>query len=162
MGDINLLGMIRKIKSSLSDFVGKNDKATKSKFGVVKVGDNISVSSGTISVPVATADAYGVVKAGASGITVDELWTGNVTNEYLDITNALAHPITDYKFLAISFNSGSNVMPGQLLYVPNMSTSTNNSNYLYYGSANCNIRLGEGSVSIQGSAQNGLKLIGIK
>ena len=74
MGDINLLGMIRKIKNSLSGFVSTSDKATKSKFGIVKVGDNLSVSSGTISVPVATAETYGVVKdTGGGGVTLTKI-----------------------------------------------------------------------------------------
>ena len=154
MGVINLGLLVDKIKRKLesSGFIKNTDYASASAAGVVKVGDGLNISdSGVLS---ATQQA--------AGLTVDVLWTGNVTNEYLDITSALAHPITDYKFLAISFNSGSNVVPGQLLYVPNMSTSTNNSNYLYYGTNNCNIRLGDGTVSIQGSTQNGLKLLGIK
>ena len=155
MGVINLGLLVDKIKRKLesSGFIKNTDYASASAAGVIKVGSGLNISgTGVLS---ATAQA--------AGLTVDVLWTGNVTNEYLDITSALAHPITDYKFLAISFNSGSNVQPGQLLYVDNMSTATNNSNYLYYGSANCNLRLGDGTVSIQGgSTQNGLKLLGIK
>lgn len=162
MGDINLLGMIRKIKNSLSGFVSTSDKASKSAFGIVKVGDNISVSSGKISVPVATEDTYGVVKAGGSGFTVDEIWTGNVTSDYKNITSELVHPITEYKFLVVSRSDGYNVQPGQLLYVPNMASGTNNSNYLYYGSNNINIRLGDGSVSIGGTVVTNIKLLGIK
>ena len=154
MGVINLGLLVDKIKRKLENagFIKNTDYASASKAGVVKVGTGLNISdSGVLSATLQ-----------AAGLTVDVLWTGNVTNEYLDITSALAHPITDYKFLAISYNSGSNVQPGQLLYVPNMSTNTNNSNYLFYGSSNCNIRLGEGTVSIQGSTQNGLKLLGIK
>lgn len=154
MGVINLGLLVDKIKRKLEDsgFIKNTDYASASAAGVVKVGSGLNISeSGVLS---ATAQA--------AGLTVDVLWTGNVSNDYLDITSALSHPITDYKFLAISFNSGSNVMPGQLLYVDNMSTATNNSNYLYYGTNNCNIRLGDGTVSIQGSTQNGLKLLGIK
>ena len=159
-----------------STLVKKTDYATASKAGVVKIGNNIDVSSGKISVPTASDEVAGVVKiganlsvdengalnAGAGGITVDELWSGNITNEYLDITSALAHPITDYKFLCVSLNTGSNVFPSQFLYVPNMSTATNNSNYIYFGTNNCNLRLGDGTVSIQGSGYNGIKLLGIK
>ena len=159
-----------------SAVVKKTDYATASKAGVVKIGNNIDVSSGKISVPAANGEVAGVVKVGANltvdengalnasagGITVDELWSGNITNEYLDITNALAHPITDYKFLCVSLNTGSNVWPSQVLYVPNMSTATNNSNYIHFGTNNCNLRLGDGTVSIQGSGYNGIKLLGIK
>ena len=155
MGVINLGLLVEKIKRKLEDsgFIKNTDYATASAAGVVKIGDNIDVDDGVISVTFPTV---------TGGITVDELWTGNVTNEYLDITSALTHPITDYKFLAISQSGGTNVLSGQLLYVPNMSRNTNNSNYMYYGTANCNIRLGEGTVSIQGATQNGLKLLGIK
>ena len=160
-----------------SAVVKKTDYATASKAGVVKVGNNIDVSSGKISVPAASGEVAGVVKVGANltvdengalnasagGITVDELWTGNISTDYLDITNALAHPITDYKFLCVSLNTGSNVLPSQFLYVPNMSTATYNSNYINFGTNNCNLRLGDGTVSIQGAAgYNGIKLLGIK
>ena len=159
-----------------STLVTKTDYATASKAGVVKVGNNISVASGKISVPAASDEVAGVVKVGANltvdengalnasagGITVHELWSGNITNDYLDITNALAHPITDYKFLCVSLNTGTNVWPSQFLYVPNMSTATNNSNYIFFGTNNCNLRLGDGTVSIQGTGFNGIKLLGIK
>ena len=107
MGDINLLGMIRKIKNSLSGYVSTSDKATKSKFGIVKVGDNLSVSSGTISVPVATEETYGVVKAGGSGVTIDELWNGTTTTTFTSIASSLTHPLNDYK--AILVCEGTNV-----------------------------------------------------
>lgn len=155
--------------------VSKTDYATASKAGVVKIGSNINVSSGKISVPAASDETAGVVKIGANlsidesgalnasgGITVDELWTGNVTSDYKNITSELAHPITDYKFLVVSRSDGYNVQPGQLLYVPNMASDTNNSNYLYYGSNNINIRLGEGTVSIGGTVTTNIKLLGIK
>lgn len=161
-----------------SAVVKKTDYATASKAGVVKVGNNIDVSSGKISVPAASDETAGVVKvganlsvdedgflnasAGSSGITVDELWSGNVSNDYVNITASLAHPLTDYKFLVVSRNDGYNVQPGQLLYVPNMASGTNNSNYLYFGSNNINIRLGDGTVSIGGSVTTNIKLLGIK
>ena len=44
--------------------------ATASTKGVVKIGDNINVSSGTISVPVATTSTLGVVSVG-TGLSVD-------------------------------------------------------------------------------------------
>lgn len=107
MGDINLLGMIRKIKSSLSGFVSTSDKATKSKFGIVKVGDNISVSSGTISVPVATEETYGVVKAGGSGgLSFDTLYTEPETSppgQNAEIT--LTASSEGYKLLVVIIRS---------------------------------------------------------
>lgn len=126
MGDINLLGMIRKIKSSLSGFVGKNDKATKTKFGVVKVGDNISVSSGTISVPVATSDTYGVVKGGA-GLTIESIFTGSVTKGSAT-ANTFTAPYTDYKILVFTTVSGVNTECGNPMIVASFSNETNNAN----------------------------------
>lgn len=99
---------------------------------------------------------------GGEGITVDVLWSGKTTSDYKNITEELAHPITDYKFLLVNFTSGVNVNPGQLLYVPSMSTGVNNSNFLYFGSNNVNIRLGDGTVSIGGQNFNGIALLGIK
>ena len=62
------------------------EKASKSKFGVVKIGDGINVSSGVISVP-------------AGGVTCDELWTGTTSTTATDITESLTHPLSDYKLL---------------------------------------------------------------
>lgn len=100
MGDINLLGMIRKIKNSLSGYVSTSDKASKSKFGIVKVGDNLSVSSGTISVPVATEETYGVVKAGGSSSGIDEIYTGDGSGT-LNFTFPSGKDINSYKYLVL-------------------------------------------------------------
>lgn len=54
-----------------SDLVSKTDYATASKAGVVKVGTNINVASGKISVPAASDETAGVVKVG-TGLSVDE------------------------------------------------------------------------------------------
>ena len=51
---------------SVSDGVISVPAATSSALGVVKVGSNISVNSGTISVPAATTSALGVVKVGSN------------------------------------------------------------------------------------------------
>lgn len=133
MGDINLLGMIRKIKNSLSGFVSTSDKATKSKFGIVKVGDNLSVSSGTISVPVATEETYGVVKAGSGGITVDLLFSGNLVNGASTV-HELAHPYTDYKALILCYGSGVNMNSGDILVCDAIQTGNLNSNNVNCGS----------------------------
>lgn len=97
MGDINLLGMIRKIKNSLSGFVSTSDKATKSKFGIVKIGEGINVASGVISV------------AGGGGFTADTLWTegGTPTALAKNVTLTLAHNYSDYKILSITLRRGS-------------------------------------------------------
>lgn len=54
-----------------SALVTKTDYATASKAGVVKVGNNINVASGKISVPAASDETAGVVKVG-TGLSVDE------------------------------------------------------------------------------------------
>lgn len=164
MGDINLLDAIRKLKNSIVNYVGKGDKASKSAFGVVKIGDNISVSSGKISVPEATEETFGVVKKGSGGCVVDVLWSGNLTSDFVDITASLSHPLTDYKFLTCSRVNGPNVEPCNLLHVADMSDGTNNQNTMYMGTNTpATIRLGEGTVSIKSTSTiTGVKLIGIK
>ena len=94
MGDINLLGMIRKIKNSISGFVSTSDKATKSKFGIVKIGDGINVSSGTISVP-----------QNSGGMEL--LYTQPEAPEAVSTEITLAHAVSDYKFLLIVENGTS-------------------------------------------------------
>ena len=111
MGDINLLGMIRNIKNSISGFISTSDKATKSKFGIVKVGDNISVSSGTISVPIATEDTYGVVKAGGSGgLGADILYTQPETPVAVTSGITLSELLTDYDLIYIIMDSDDNTV----------------------------------------------------
>ena len=163
MGDINLLDRINRLTKKVAGAVFPTDKASKSAFGIVKVGDNINVSSGKISVPVATEETYGVVKAGSGGCVVDELWSGNLTSDFVDITSSLTHPLSDYKFLTGSRVSGVNVEPGNLLYVADMSNGTNNTNAITVGSTPVVIRLGDGTVTIKStSSVSGIKLIGIK
>ena len=94
MGVINLGNIVSKLKNSLSGtFVKNTDKATKSAFGIVKIGDNINVSSGKISVPVATAESYGVVKTGDMGSGIQQIYfndvsgtSGNVSFTWPDLT----------------------------------------------------------------------------
>lgn len=55
-----------------STLVKKTDKASASKLGLVKIGDNVNISSaGAISVPVGSDETAGVYKVG-SGLSVDE------------------------------------------------------------------------------------------
>lgn len=94
--------------------VTKTDYATASKAGVVKIGNNISVSSGKISVPAASDETAGVVKIGANlsidesgalnadagGITLDALWSGTTSASYTDISATLsAETLKSYKLL---------------------------------------------------------------
>ena len=47
-------------------YVKKTDKATTSDYGIVKIGTNIGVTDGTISVATATGSTLGVAKAGTN------------------------------------------------------------------------------------------------
>lgn len=156
MGVINLGTLVEKIRKKLSGtFIKTTDYATATAAGIVKVGSNIDVTSdGTISV---TFPASG-------GMTVDAIWSGSLTNEFVDITASLTHPVSDYKFLAINRINGVNVSASEMLYVPLMSTGASNQNVINYdNNSPVTIRLGDGTVSIKGSATTpGITLIGIK
>ena len=154
MGVINLGLLVDKIKRKLegAGFIKSTDYASASAAGVVKVGEGLNITdAGVLS-----------ASGGSAGLTVDTIWIGQVTSDYKNITEALTHPITDYKFLLINYKSGVNVTPGQLLYVANMADAALSSNYLYFGGNNVNIRLNEGTVSIGGGAYNEVSLLGIK
>ena len=94
--------------------VKKTDYATASKAGVVKIGNNIDVSSGKISVPAASDETAGVVKigenlsvdengflnaAGGGGITPVALYEGNGSN--LAYTFPEGKTIGDYNFIVV-------------------------------------------------------------
>ena len=70
------------------------EKATKSKYGVVKIGDGINVSNGTISVPA------------AAPFTVDLLYSGTnqTTTEY---TFPTGKTLSSYNFLVIAIDDPS-------------------------------------------------------
>ena len=77
MGVINLGLLVEKIKRKLEDsgFIKNTDYATASAAGVVKIGDNIDVTeAGVIS----------VTFPASSGFTVDVLWSGNLTSDFVD------------------------------------------------------------------------------
>lgn len=99
----------------VSGFVKNTDKATASALGLVKIGDNINVSSaGKISVPVGSSDTFGVLKAG-NGVTVTDgvisvtgggsaltlLYTAPDTPEESGTEITLSDTISNYKFLII-------------------------------------------------------------
>lgn len=50
MGDINLLARIESLANKFKKAITTSDKASKSKFGIVKIGNGIDVASGVISV----------------------------------------------------------------------------------------------------------------
>lgn len=49
----------------MTAYVKKTDYATGSQYGLVRIGSNISVSNGVISLPYASASSYGVMRAGS-------------------------------------------------------------------------------------------------
>lgn len=116
MGDINLLDRINRLTKKVAGAVFPSDKATKSKFGIVKVGDNINVASGVISVPVATEETAGVVSLGSvGGFKIEQIWQGTTSTTLTSILSELAHPISDYKAIlcyAVS-KSGDVVIGGE-------------------------------------------------
>ena len=160
--------------------VSKTDYATASKAGVVKIGNNINVSNGKISVPAASDETAGVVKIGANlsvdesgalnasgGITVEELWSGNLTDNLLNITSALAHPLTDYKAIFINVIPSTTSCSGTgIIFVSTMPTATNNYSTVYYGiqnTAHIDIRLDNDTVYIKaGASVQGVHIFGMK
>ena len=93
MGVINLGLLVDKIKRKLesSGFIKNTDYATASAAGVVKIGNNIDVDDGVIS----------VTFPASAGFTMDKIFDGSVTQgseTQYDLTAAY----TGYKFLPIS------------------------------------------------------------
>lgn len=104
--------------------VKKTDYATASKAGVVKIGNNIVVSSGKISVPAASDETSGVVKVG-NGLEVDEngflnasgggggtevIYSGDGSTVTFTLPDG--RNLTDYKLLAIIGKAGSSYCAG--------------------------------------------------
>lgn len=88
MGVINLGVLVEALKKKLAGtFVKTTDYASKTKYGIVKIGDGITVSSGKISV------------AATGGMTEDLLYTGTVALSSNYIEAMLAHNWDDYKML---------------------------------------------------------------
>lgn len=115
--------------------VKKTDKASASKLGLVKIGDNVNISSGgEISVPVGSAETAGVYKvgenlsvdengalsasAGSAGLTADVLYDGNLTSANSSTPIVLAHPVTDYKFILFIQHDSGNSTGSTIFYVP--------------------------------------------
>ena len=122
------------------------EKATKSKFGVVKIGDGINVSSGVISVP-------------AGGVTCDELWTGNTSNSFADITESLAHSVSDYKLL-LCFEKGTTQSTAGRI-IPYLG----NTLYVFSLTKTVDLNVTETAVTIRNEGSggfNGVTLVGIK
>jgi hypothetical protein len=99
MGVINLGNLVSKLKNSLSGtFVKKTDKASKTKFGLVKIGNGIDVASGVISV-----SASGGMELLIPG---DYTESGVTGSQYL--RTATGKDLTQYKILLITMSGSTN------------------------------------------------------
>lgn len=118
------------------------EKATKSKFGVVKIGDGINVSSGVISVP-------------AGGVTCDELWKGTTSTTFADITANLAHPLSDYKLLLCAVVDTNQADAGLILpYLGNIL-------YKFTLTKTVNLNVTENAVTIRNEGSGGFSGVAI-
>lgn len=161
MGDINLLDRINRLSKKIGGAIFPSDKASKSAFGIVKIGDNINVSSGKISVPEATADSFGVVKLVASGVTCDKLFDDNI-GQGSTTEKELSSAYTNYSFLVFVKTSGVNVEYGYPMIVDAISTGANNMNASGVGSIRFNSEDATKFYMPQGSGTIALKVYGIK
>lgn len=119
MGVINLGLLVDKIKRKLesSGFIKNTDYATASAAGVVKIGDNIDVDDGVIS----------VTFPAAGGFTMDKLFDNNVA-QGSDIEYTLTAAYTGYKFLVVTAPSASTPDFGKIMVVEDIANGTNNLN----------------------------------
>lgn len=157
--------------------VSKTDYATASKAGVVKIGSNINVSSGKISVPAASDETAGVVKVGANlsidesgalnassgGITVEEIWSGNITTTATDYE--LVKPYSDYTILFMQSLPSINATRGGDLIVVDLMTSTENgTNFMKAGGVDVEVKIVDDTHFNMkaGQSLNGVHIIGIK
>lgn len=154
MGVINLGLLVDKIKRKLenSGFIKNTDYATASAAGVVKIGDNIDVDDGVIS----------VTFPAAGGFTVDELWSGNVTSTSTDISSGMAHAYSDYKFLYFMI-SAANATAGDLIAVSGMVTGSAVANNIAIGNTPIIVKLVDSEFRINASSTvSGVKIYGLK
>lgn len=126
----------------VSGFVKNTDKATASALGLVKIGDNIDVSSaGKISVPVGSSETFGVMKAG-NGVTVNDGVISVASGGGLDLLYTAPDPAiatsneitlsanaSNYKFLIIVIKT-SDSSTSTTLFI-----STEVTPYVAYGKA---------------------------
>lgn len=95
--------------------VKKTDKASATKLGLVKIGDNVDISSsGAISVPVGSSETAGVFKVGngltveegvlsataGAGFTAEEIWTGSQSLSTASENDTL-EDFSDYKLIGL-------------------------------------------------------------
>lgn len=137
------------------DLVTKSDIATKSKAGIVKVGDNINVSSGKISVPVGSAETAGVFKVGEN-LSVDENGalnaeagglapvllaegSGSLSDNLREVT--LTDDYDKYTIIIVCIGtSGKNSTAAAYFFVPWLSTGSLQDNVSYGANFQVTIR----------------------
>lgn len=158
-----------------STLVTKTDYATASKAGVVKVGTNINVASGKISVPAASDETAGVVKIG-TGLAVDEdgflnaSATGSVCDKLFDgnvvqggsTASELSAAYTGYTFLVFVKTTSATVEYGFPMIVDAISTATNNMNVSGVGSIRFDSEDATKFLMPQGSGTVAIKVYGLK
>lgn len=69
---------------------------------------------------------------GGGGITIDSLFSGDITNGAVTI-HELAHPYTDYKALIFCYGSGVNMSVGGIIVCDAIQTGQYNSNNINCG-----------------------------
>jgi hypothetical protein len=158
-----------------STLVTKTDYATASKAGVVKVGANISVASGKISVADASDEVAGVVKVGsglevdesgflnatAAGAICDKLFDGNVVQGG-STPRELSAAYTGYKFLVFVKTAGVNVEYGYPMITDAIATGTNNMNASGIGNIRFDAEDATKFLMPQGTGSVSIKVYGIK
>ena len=128
MGVINLGLLVEKVMKKLegAGFIKSTDYATASKAGVIKIGEGLNI------------DNTGKVSASA-GMTMDVLWTGNVSATTTDIV--LAYPISDYKIITAyqDHNSVTTGAPSDILIEAGMWLDGLTGNTINIGQKNVSI-----------------------
>lgn len=155
--------------------VSKTDYATASKAGVVKIGSNISVSSGKISVPAASDETAGVVKVGnglevdengflnasAAGAICEKIFDGNVV-QGSTTPSVLSAAYTGYKFLVFVKTTGVTVEYGIPMITDAISNAANNMNASGVGSVRFDTDDATKFIFPQNSGTISIKVYGIK
>lgn len=139
----------------VDDLITKNDLATASKAGIVKVGNNINVASGKISVPVGSAETAGVFKVGEN-LTVDENGalnaeagglapvllaegSGSLSDNFKEV--ALTDDYDKYTMIVVCVGtSGKNSTAAAYFFVPWLSTGSLQDNVSYAANYQVTIR----------------------
>lgn len=100
---------------------------------------------------------------GGGGVTIDKLWTGNLTDSYVDITDTMTAPLSDYVAICVSQNVSNTCGVSGFMPVIAMETGANNINSCNIGNVQVRIRLGEGTVSVSSTtSQSAISIYGIK